>query len=677
MVKLARIETSSPAGTKSPIIACQILSSSFESADVQSYFAENGIPPSASHYVNISSIASSASEFLSLGAPALAKARHLIEKATSPDVALSSPFISMNVIFHEKVKRILPPLDGRSEVGKFLCIGMNYVDHCEEQGIQVPQVPVVFSKFGSCIVGPGDFIPRHGPSGGKSSQTHGGMTATLDEDPVVTSKLDFEVELGIVIGSTVPRFTSAEDAHKYIGGYTVIHDVSARDLQLEANGGQWLLGKCGDGYAPIGPVIATLDEFLRSDCNDPFAGAGDLHIECRLTQKEGDSMTVQSSSTSNLVFSTPQIVSYLSKFMTLYPGDTIATGTPPGVGCFRKPDPLFLKDGDMIECEIEGIGILRNTVVEQLRLETSESDTNGIASMETKPTSAHSSIDIKGPPSRIDPSHDSLPQKYRLKNTVAIVTGAARGIGFGIALRLALEGAVVVALIDMKQDELDDAASQLEKELRQAHAGNKDIPVERVFYGLACDVTKLDKVTDTFRHVANTLSPNNRIDILVQAAGVVGQTNLLTHQVNEENFDFVMSINVKGIFNGCHACLPYMLEQNYGRIINIASIAGKEGNAGMLAYSTSKAAVIGLTKTIGKEYALNGITCNAIAPAVVQTKMVADMPAEQVKYMTDKIPMKRCGKVEEVAALVAFVASEEAGFTTGFCWDATGGRSVY
>lgn len=157
----------------------------------------------------------------------------------------------------------------------------------------------------------------------------------------------------------------------------------------------------------------------------------------------------------------------------------------------------------------------------------------------------------------------------------------------------------------------------------------------------------------------------------------MGRTGLLAHEVSPDDFDFVMSVNVRGIFNGCRAALPYMLEQQYGRIVNIASIAGKEGNSGMLAYSTSKAAVIGLTKTIGKDYAEKGITCNAIAPAVVRTEMVAGMPAEQVKYMTDKIPMKRCGKVEEIAALVAYVASEEAGFTTGFCWDATGGRSVY
>lgn len=221
---------------------------------------------------------------------------------------------------------------------------------------------------------------------------------------------------------------------------------------------------------------------------------------------------------------------------------------------------------------------------------------------------------------------------------------------------------------------MDVAASQLEKELKESTNTTSSGPT---FYGLACDMRDVNKVTHTFNHVASTLSPNNRIDILVQAAGVVGKTNLLAHQVDPDNFDFVMDVNVKGIFHGCKAVLPYMMKQNYGRIVNIASIAGKEGNSGMLAYSTSKAAVIGLTKTIGKDYATQGITCNAIAPAVVRTEMVANMPAEQVKYMTDKIPMKRCGKVEEIASLVAYISSEDAGFTTGFCYDATGGRSVY
>jgi NAD(P)-dependent dehydrogenase (short-subunit alcohol dehydrogenase family) len=120
-----------------------------------------------------------------------------------------------------------------------------------------------------------------------------------------------------------------------------------------------------------------------------------------------------------------------------------------------------------------------------------------------------------------------------------------------------------------------------------------------------------------------------------------------------------------------------MKRQRYGRIVNIASIAGKEGNAGMLAYSTSKAAVIGLTKVIGKECAESGVTCNAIAPAVVRTAMVAAMPDAQVKYMTDKIPMKRTGELHEVADLIGFAASKACSFTTGFCFDCTGGRATY
>lgn len=534
---------------------------------------------------------------------------------------------------------------------------MNYVDHCTEQNAPIPTVPLVFNKFGSSIVGPGDGIPLYGPTS-SSKVAHGGTSKCLDDGNVVTSKLDFEVELGIVIGRTVPRFTPASDACDYIGGYTVIHDVSARDLQLEANGGQWLIGKCGDGYAPTGPVITTLDEF---NLDDEKGGAGDLQIECRLNAE-----AVQSSSTSNLVFSTPEIVSYLSKFITLEPGDIIATGTPPGVGCFRKPQ-LWLKTGDVVECEIEGIGTLRNTVVDTVDsvVESPES-VRGY----DRDTPERSTNPRQGPP-----YHSvGLPSKQRLKDSVCVVTGGARGLGYGIALRLAAEGAKTVVLIDMKQQDVTEAASQLEKELGSAL---DSVATSGTFHGLACDVTDHERMKKTFDHIANVISPSGRIDILVQAAGIVGETNLKTHEVKPSNFDAVMNVNVKGILYGCQAALPYMLEQKYGRIVNIASIAGKEGNAGMLAYSTSKAAVIGLTKTIGKEYALEGITCNCIAPAVVRTKMVADMPPEQVRYMTEKIPMKRCGKVEEIAALVAYAVSEEAGFTTGFCFDATGGRSVY
>ena len=174
------------------------------------------------------------------------------------------------------------------------------------------------------------------------------------------------------------------------------------------------------------------------------------------------------------------------------------------------------------------------------------------------------------------------------------------------------------------------------------------------------------------------IAAHGRIDILVQAAGIVGKTGIKTHEVEPGNFDLVLAINLKGIFLMCKGVLPHMVKQKYGRIVNIASIAGKEGNAGMLAYSTSKAGVIGLTKVIGKEYAEAGdITCNAIAPAVVKTEMVAKMPAQQVKYMTDKIPMKRTGTLEEIASMVAFISSKECSFTTGFTFDATGGRATY
>ena len=193
-------------------------------------------------------------------------------------------------------------------------------------GMPVPEEPVVFSKFGTSIIGPGDDI-------------------VLDEH---VSKLDYEVELGVVIGAKVPRKTKEEDAMKYVGGYTVVHDVSARDWQLEKNGGQWLLGKCVDGYAPIGPVIVTKDEILD---------VHNLGIRCRVCGE-----TLQNSSTSQMVFQCDALIAFLSRFMTLMPGDIIATGTPPGVGLGRNP-PLWLKHGDIVECEIDGIGTLSNPVV--------------------------------------------------------------------------------------------------------------------------------------------------------------------------------------------------------------------------------------------------------------------------------------------------------------------------
>lgn len=244
---------------------------------------------------------------------------------------------------------------------------------------------------------------------------------------------------------------------------------------------------------------------------------------------------------------------------------------------------------------------------------------------------------------------------------VAIITGAAGGIGFGIAKRFAAEGAAV-AMLDMNEKALADCKEKLGSE------GFTRVSTH------VLDATKEDKVQEVF---ASILGSSDLYPILIQAAGITGKTGINTHEVELANFELVLSINTTALFLGCKHIIPYMKKQGGGRIINIASIAGKEGNAGMLAYSTSKAAVIGLTKVVGKEYAKDNITCNAIAPAVVRTAMVEAMPEHQVKYMTDKIPMGRCGKIEEIAAMCSFIASEEAAFTTGFTFDATGGRATY
>jgi len=217
--------------------------------------------------------------------------------------------------------------------------------------------------------------------------------------------------------------------------------------------------------------------------------------------------------------------------------------------------------------------------------------------------------------------------------------------------------------VDIREDLLVETQKELESKMVGAECMR-----------VTTDVTNPSQVSQAVRSVLQRLG---KIDVFVGAAGITGKTNVLTHQVEIDDFNRVLDVNVKGIFYFCREIIPSMLERNYGRIVNIASISGKEGNAGMLAYSTSKAGVIGLTKVIGKEYAETGITCNAISPAVIHTDMVDALPSETVKYMTDKIPMKRMGEPEEVAALVAFVASKEASFTSGFTFDLSGGRATY
>lgn len=244
----------------------------------------------------------------------------------------------------------------------------------------------------------------------------------------------------------------------------------------------------------------------------------------------------------------------------------------------------------------------------------------------------------------------------KFKGQVAIVTGAASGIGLAIANRLLEEGAHV-ALFD-----INGAA------LKAAFENYKNASLH------AIDITKPALINEAMERVIKQFE---KIDILVNCAGITGNTGVLSHEVGTENLKRVFDLNFMGSFYTTKAVLPHMLKSNYGRILHLASVAGKEGNVGMLAYSASKAAVIGMTKVQGKEYAETGITVNAMAPAVIQTALVDALPEKQVKYMTDKIPMKRCGTLEEAVDLATYIISKQNSFTTGFTFDLTGGRATY
>jgi 2-dehydro-3-deoxy-L-rhamnonate dehydrogenase (NAD+) len=242
----------------------------------------------------------------------------------------------------------------------------------------------------------------------------------------------------------------------------------------------------------------------------------------------------------------------------------------------------------------------------------------------------------------------------QFKNQVALITGSASGLGLAIAKKLASQGAKI-AMLDLS---------------RNLHA----VAEENAFSAFEVDVTNESQVNGVIAEVAGRFG---RIDVLVNSAGVTGKTGIKSHEVELSDFRFVFDVNVVGSFLTSRAVLPHMLARQYGRILHIASISGKEGNAGMLAYSASKAAVIGLAKVQGKEYAENGITVNALAPAVIRTPMVDALPDAQVTYMTDKIPMKRCGTLDEIAQMASFIVSPGASFTTGFTFDMTGGRATY
>jgi len=244
---------------------------------------------------------------------------------------------------------------------------------------------------------------------------------------------------------------------------------------------------------------------------------------------------------------------------------------------------------------------------------------------------------------------------FSLEGQRAIVTGGGQGIGEGIARRLHAAGARV-AVLDVREDTAQAVAESI---------GG---------LGLQCDVTSAPSVENTIGEVRRQFGP---VDILVNNAGITGRTVPLW-QLDESDLDRVYAVNLKGVFLMCRAVISEMLERRYGRIVNVASISGKEGNPTMIPYSSTKAAVICLTKALAKEVAGKGdITVNSISPAVIQTKILDTIAKETVDYMVSRIPVGRTGKIEEIAALVHYLASREASFTTGQCYDISGGRATY
>ena len=235
----------------------------------------------------------------------------------------------------------------------------------------------------------------------------------------------------------------------------------------------------------------------------------------------------------------------------------------------------------------------------------------------------------------------------RFQSRHAVITGGAAGLGFGIASRILAEGGTV-EVWDINADALNAL----------------DLPAGS---------TRQINVTDA--EAVSTAMADANPDILVCSAGITGP-NMPTWDYSVEDWLAVHNLNLNAVFYCCRAAAPLMRDKGWGRIVNIASIAGKEGNPNAPAYSASKAAVIGLTKSLGKELATSGVTCNAIAPAAVRTAIFDQMTQDHIDFMQSKIPMGRFGTIEEIAAMACWLASDEASFSTGFCFDQSGGRAT-
>lgn len=243
----------------------------------------------------------------------------------------------------------------------------------------------------------------------------------------------------------------------------------------------------------------------------------------------------------------------------------------------------------------------------------------------------------------------------RFKGQVAIVTGGASGVGREVAARLTQEGAKVV-LWDMNVDALADA---------KAATGAVD--------AVQLDVTDAEAVQAAADAVAEKLG---RVDVLIASAGITGAT-VPVQEFPLDSWRRVIDINLNGLFYCCRAVIPHMLKNDYGRIVNVSSVAGKEGNPNASAYSASKAGVIGFTKSLGKELARTGIRVNALTPATFKSPILEQLPQSQVDYMLSKIPAGRLGEVHEVAAMISWMASAECSFTTASTFDISGGRTTY
>ena len=246
--------------------------------------------------------------------------------------------------------------------------------------------------------------------------------------------------------------------------------------------------------------------------------------------------------------------------------------------------------------------------------------------------------------------------QFDLKNRTALITGGAQGFGFDIAKKFLNSGANVI-IWDIDEKELQNAV--------------KKINNSKLSYNVV-DVSNFEKINQTVLEI----NKKTNIDILINNAGITGPTaELWNYSINDWNK--VIEINLNGTFNCCKAVVPYMIKNNYGRIVNIASVAGKDGNANASAYSSSKAAVLALTKTLGKELAEKNIAVNAVTPAGAKTRILDQMTDKHVKFMLSKVPRRRFLELEELSSLVCWLSSEENSFSTAAIFDISGGRSTY